>query len=231
MKNFCSWWNLLIEIFQINDLGEISILKQRTGYITARSPGLLVLSGHEDPSLSSCCREISVPLCHFWHSVLVFLHSRAALSESTVLVWLRPWEMPLSFLIFSRRGTVPSTLRSAPGWPWSQAQKECMAFSLRTPLRASLLDSRDRCSRTGVCGRRGVGVCACIERVGFATSPFIFPNALSCLFIHSAEMHWAPTVFWAQGWDWGNGSGLDPSWWKHSPAGTDPCQPHSLSVL
>ena len=55
----------MIEIFQINDLGELGALKQRAGYITARSLGLPVLGCHEDPSLSSCCGEISTALCHF----------------------------------------------------------------------------------------------------------------------------------------------------------------------
>jgi hypothetical protein len=61
MKNFCSWRNLLIEIFQINDLGEVSILKQWTGYVIARSPGLLVLSSYEEPSLSSCTERLAWP--------------------------------------------------------------------------------------------------------------------------------------------------------------------------
>lgn len=50
--------------------GELGALKQRAGYITARSLGLPVLGRHEDPSLSSCCGEISMALCHFWRCVL-----------------------------------------------------------------------------------------------------------------------------------------------------------------
>lgn len=211
MKNFCSWWNLLIEIFQINDLGELGILKQRTSYVTARSPGLLVLSSHEDPSQSSCCGEIRTPLCHFWHCIWTL---STALSEGTVLsavvaagnaiVLLHIFKAQDSSFhspVSTRLGLIPGQGRMH-GF-LSENPVEAFAWTIGTTVLAL--------------------VCVCVV---FFTPTFFSLNSLSCLFIHSTKMHWVPPLSWAP---WQKSRGGLRLWLLHEGgyhlASRGPCSP------
>lgn len=136
----------MIEIFQISDLGELGLLKQRAGYVRASSPGPLVLNSQGEPPLSSCCGEINAPVS--------FLTS-----------YFNTWRQPYLEALTVRGSAAPGALLSrsyfqGPGQllPLSGSsrlaltpgQAERTAFFLRAPWRSSVLDNRDNYSSTGV---------------------------------------------------------------------------------
>lgn len=211
---------MLIEIFQINDLGELGILKQRPSYVAARSPGLPELLSPEDPSLSSCCGEISRPLSRLPSSV----NTRAALSASTVLgVAMAAGNAIVLPPIFkagdsSRHSSGGSRSASIPGQGGSHG------FRSKNPWRPWLWGNGDRSSCTGLC------LCVGVRRGGGRFHLCIFPSGFPFALAHSLNNN-APSaaLSWAQcrrlrGWLW-----LAPSrgrLWSGSLHG-GPCPPHS----
>lgn len=171
---------MLIEIFQINDLEELGVLKQRPSYVTARSPGLPVLSSHEDPSLSSCCGEISRPLSR----LPPYLNTQAALSESTVLGAAMAAGNAIVLPPIFKAGDSSFPSSGSSGWPGSQAKAGRTAFILRT--RAGLCFGA---VGTAVLVLGCVCVLVCVEGVGVFTPAFSPANSHSCLLVHSTTMH------------------------------------------
>lgn len=191
MKNFCSWWNLLIEIFRINDLGEFSILKQRTSYVTARSPSLLVLSGHEDPSLSSC--PAGRLACPFVISDMVFNTQRRLIGR--YCTWCSYGH---------RECHCPSSCFQCSGLflPLFSQLQIGLDPRPREGVWLSFYEPHGRLLFQTVAMTVLVCVCVCKGRVGLSHLYFWlikFPFLLVCSVI---EMHWPSRMFWAQWWRW-----------------------------
>lgn len=181
-----------------------------------------MLSSHEDPSLSSCCGEISRPLSRlpsYWNT-------QAALSESTVLGAAMAAGNAIVLPPVFKAGDCSLHSPGSSGWPGSQAKAGRTAFVLRT--RAGLCFGA---VGTAIHGRGCVCVLVCVCRGGGRFHLCIFAFEFPFMFARSLNNNApSPTLFWAQGqmlrgWFW-----LAPSRRRFGLAHTGPCPPHSLSV-